>query len=179
LSELKGPATPSPILIPESVEQKTCYLCGLPAGRSKITQKIGGETVRFCCPGCQRVFSILAQSPDGLTGNFRETTLYKACLESGIIARGEQGIAFGEDPGKAPEGKTAPGSFAKDLAIDLTFKVGGMWCPACSWLIEEVLRKTKGTFDPQVSFLTDLVQVKYLPHVLRPREIMAKISRLG
>ena len=63
--------------------------------------------------------------------------------------------------------------------LNLTLKVEGMWCPTCSWLIEEVLRRTKGILEPQASFLSDLVQVKYLPHILSPQEIMARISRLG
>jgi heavy metal translocating P-type ATPase len=58
-------------------------------------------------------------------------------------------------------------------------KVEGMWCPTCSWLIEEVLRRTKGILEPQASFLSDLVQVKYFPQILSPKEIMASISRLG
>ena len=54
-----------------------------------------------------------------------------------------------------------------------------MWCPACSWLIEEVLRRTKGVLEPQVFFLSDLIHVKYFPHILSPQEIMTRISRLG
>jgi heavy metal translocating P-type ATPase len=54
-----------------------------------------------------------------------------------------------------------------------------MWCPACSWLVEEVLRRTNGVLEPQVFFLSDLVHVKYFPHILSPQEIMTRISRLG
>jgi len=58
-------------------------------------------------------------------------------------------------------------------------KVEGMWCPACSWLIEEVLHKTGGILESQVFFLSDLAHVKYYPHLLTPQEILDRISRLG
>ncbi len=173
-------ATSFPIPSSESIPKKTCHLCGLPVGRSKITQKAKGETVPFCCPGCRQVFGILFHHPEGLTQNFRDTDLYRACLESGIIPRDEQDLASRErQEGEKEPQATLQGLSDKDLAIDLTLKIEGMWCPACSWLIEEVLRTTKGIFDPQVSFLNDLVQVKYLPHVISPQEILAKISPLG
>ena len=54
-----------------------------------------------------------------------------------------------------------------------------MWCPACAWLIEEVLRRTPGVLGPRVSFLSDTIQMKYLPHLVSPDEIRAKIARLG
>ncbi|MCX5906320.1 MAG: cation-translocating P-type ATPase, partial [Deltaproteobacteria bacterium] len=126
-----------------------------------------------------QVFSILFHHPDGPAKNFRETPLYKACLQSGMIARNERGTASGEEPGKLTEGIEPLGAFDKELAIDLTLKVEGMWCPACSWLIEEVLRQTKGVFDPRGFFLTDLVNLKYLPHLIRPEEILGRISQLG
>jgi len=103
--------------------------------------------------------------------NFRETDLYRACVEAGIIPK----AAENENPfaaaGAAQDSSLTP--------LNLTLKVEGMWCPTCSWLIEEVLRRTKGILEPQVSFLSDLVQVKYFPHILSPKEIMARISRLG
>ena len=148
-----------------------CDLCGLPLGRSKIGQTVGEKSFRFCCLGCQQVFLILSTSPDGMPANFRETDLYRVCVEAGIIPK----AAENENPlaaaGAAQDSSLTP--------LNLTLKVEGMWCPTCSWLIEEVLRRTKGILEPQVSFLSDLVQVKYFPHILSPKEIMARISRLG
>ncbi len=63
--------------------------------------------------------------------------------------------------------------------LELSMRLEGMWCPACAWLIEEVLRRTSGVLEPHVSFLSDTVQMKYLPHVVSPVEITAKIARLG
>ncbi len=126
--------------------------------------------MHFCCPGCQQVFLLLFNSPSGLPANFRETDLYRACVEAGIIPRAAEGIPL----------ESAEGTQESSLSpLNLTLKVEGMWCPTCSWLIEEVLRRTRGILEPQVSFLSDLVQVKYFPHLLSPPEIMTRISRLG
>ena len=54
-----------------------------------------------------------------------------------------------------------------------------MWCPACSWLIEEVLRRTRGILAPRVSFFSDRVELKYLPHLLSPAEVVERIAKLG
>jgi heavy metal translocating P-type ATPase len=54
-----------------------------------------------------------------------------------------------------------------------------MWCTACSWLIEEVLRKTRGILDARVLFLSDLVRIRYLPQQIDPQTILARISKLG
>jgi len=150
-----------------------CDLCGLPLARSKVQQAVGERIFRFCCPGCRQVFLILSTSPEGMPINFRETELYKACVESGIIPREEEDISSREAPQDSPNRESCP------PPLSLTIKVEGMWCPACSWLIEEVLRRTKGVLEPQVFFLSDLVQVKYFPHIISPEEIMSRISRLG
>ena len=54
-----------------------------------------------------------------------------------------------------------------------------MWCPACSWLIEEVLRKNDGIPEAKVQFFSDLAHVRYYPHLVSPKEILTKISGLG
>ena len=141
---------------------------------------MGGETFHFCCPGCRQVFLILFNSPDGRPENFRETELYRACVRSGIIPRDEKDLALrGAPEGSEFQAASPPEEFEKNLALDLTLKVEGMWCPACSWLIEEVLKKTKGILESKVFFLSDTAQIKYLPQAIRPEEITARISRLG
>ncbi len=54
-----------------------------------------------------------------------------------------------------------------------------MWCPSCAWIVEEVLRRTRGVVEPQVSFLADMVHLRYLPHRVSPQEILDAVSRLG
>ncbi len=65
------------------------------------------------------------------------------------------------------------------LALGLTLRIEGMWCPACAWVIHEVLKKDRGVVEARVFFPSDSAQIQYLPHVIRPEEIIAKISGLG
>jgi heavy metal translocating P-type ATPase len=134
---------------------------------------MGEKNFRFCCLGCQQVFLILSTHPDGMPANFRETELYQACVESGIIPRAEEDLSSQVAPADSRKQEPSP------PPLSLTMKVEGMWCPACSWLIEAVLRKTSGILEAKVFFLSDLVQVSYFPQTLSPPEIMTRISKLG
>ena len=151
-----------------------CHLCGLPLGRSGVAARIGEENFRFCCPGCRQVFLILFNRPEGPPENFRATPLYRACMESGIIPRSEADLARREEAASP-----APMNQENNLALDLTLRIEGMWCPACAWVIDEVLKKERGVLDSKVFFLSDSAQIQYLPHFIRPEEIMARISGLG
>jgi heavy metal translocating P-type ATPase len=64
-------------------------------------------------------------------------------------------------------------------ALDLILKVEGMSCTACASVIDSMLQKTEGITEVKTHFLTDMVQVKYLPHLITPGEILEKISSLG
>jgi heavy metal translocating P-type ATPase len=46
-------------------------------------------------------------------------------------------------------------------------------------VIDEVLKKERGVLGSKVFFLSDSAQIQYLPHIIRPEEIMARISGLG
>ena len=139
-----------------------------------MAERIGNQSHRFCCPGCRQVFLLLFNRPEGKPENFRETPLFQACMESGIIPRSEADLARKEETPPPP-----PMNQENRLALDLTFRIEGMWCPACAWVIEEMLKKRPGILVAEVFFLSDTVQVKYLPHLVHPEEIMARISGLG
>jgi heavy metal translocating P-type ATPase len=158
-----------------------CALCSLPVGRSGVETLVNGTVLRFCCSGCMAVFQILFNQPGGPPGDFTKTELYQACVASGLIPRTEEEAVARET--EAPTGSQAPSSSPHidedDLALPLTIKLDGMWCPACGWLIEAVLRKTKGVVDASVFFLSDLATIKYLPHRTPPRNILSAVTRLG
>jgi heavy metal translocating P-type ATPase len=162
-------------------QKKKCALCGLPVGRSKAAQRVNGEDLPFCCQGCLHVFLILFNRPDGVPLNFKETDLYRTCIESGIIPRDENDLISRELTSGAGEEAVsrAPGQEGMGYVDDMAVKVEGMWCPACAWLIEEVLRKTQGILDVRAFFLSDTVQVKYLPQSLSAETLLEKIRGLG
>jgi heavy metal translocating P-type ATPase len=149
-----------------------CDLCGLPIGRSQIHLEFDGKPLRFCCLGCRGVYQILSSSPEAGAASFRETALFRACQESGIIPRLAADL-------KKPEAGAEDILAGNPAALSVTLRVEGMWCPACSWLIEEVLRRTGGVPEAKVHFSSDLAQIKYYPHLVTPKEILTKISGLG
>ena len=64
-------------------------------------------------------------------------------------------------------------------ALGLILRVDGMSCTSCASVIDTVLQKTKGITEAKTHFLADMVQVKYLPHLITPHEILQKITDLG
>ncbi len=153
-----------------SPEGRRCGLCGLPARRSPAVLTVEGEVLHFCCQGCLHVFQVLFNSPDGSPVDYKQTELYRACVASGLIPSGE------ETPDDFELGVEA---VDERMTRELTLDVSGMWCSACSWIIEETLRKKEGILGASVLFLSDLVRIKYLPHRIGAEEIIALLGRLG
>ena len=65
------------------------------------------------------------------------------------------------------------------VAISLNLYIEGMWCPACAWVIEEVLKRMSGVMKPHVSFFSDVLRLEYLPNLVSPSEIVSHIDQLG
>jgi heavy metal translocating P-type ATPase len=154
-----------------------CDLCGLPVRNSRAVKVAGRQALHFCCPGCRQVFQILSSSSKVTPEKFRETELYRACLEAGIIPRDEKDLETRGARGKRA-GSDSP-SPEIDQGLEMKLKVEGMWCPSCSWLIEEVLSRLRGVLGVKVFFLSDLASIQYLPHRVTPQDILQKISDLG
>ncbi len=155
---------------PEAAGERetSCRLCGLPLPASRPSDKTAGDAALFCCHGCRQVFLLLSAATGALPEDFQETELYRVCLGSGII-RGKEAAAD-LDPPVLPT----------DLPpLELTYRIEGMWCPSCAWLIEEVMRRTAGVIEPRASFVSDTVRLRYLPHKTTPAEIVSLIGKLG
>jgi heavy metal translocating P-type ATPase len=127
------------------------------------------------------VFQTLFNKPGGFQGDFKETELYRACVAAGIISANPQAASGlkSEVGASAPAILPSASPAQENLVQELHFRVDGMWCSSCAWLIEAVLLKTKGVLEAKVIFVSDLAIVKYLPHRVPPRDILSAISRLG
>ena len=160
--------------------ESECRLCGLPVGRSGVREKRGEEVFHFCCFGCRQVFQLLSRLPGGPPGDFKNSDLYRLCAASDLIGRKDEDRERSRVPGEeaGPSALTVSG-LEEALAKELILKLEGMWCSACSWLIESVLRRTRGVVEVTALFASDLVRIKYLPHQVTPEEIQDRISRLG
>jgi heavy metal translocating P-type ATPase len=124
-----------------------------------------GTSGRFCCPGCQNVYTILQESGVIASGqDFRETEIYRQSLKLGLISRPVNGKA------------RIPADAASQEAL---YHVSGMWCSSCGWLIEHALQKETGVLSAEVSFASDLLRVRYCPQYLPPQRIAERVESLG
>jgi len=168
-----------------------CDLCGLSLRHSSIQSEFHGKSYAFCCMGCRQVFSMLVETTDATDPQeFKKTDLYKKCLEMGILPASEADLenrvkqAVISDPtfSLPQDDRSMPqknqGS-VKDTTLRLTLFISGMWCPACSWVIEEGLKKGAGIMDPVCNFSTDRLICKYDPTVTSPTRIMDVIKAMG
>ena len=167
-----------------------CDLCGLSLRYGHYSQTYAGTAYRFCCLGCQQVFSMLILSI-GIEdpSRFREADLFKQCRELGIIPASAADIRPvdplpGKPAGSVDLDNDERGSYLQAAPADsniltLQLRIDGMWCPACAWLIDASLEKLPGIIGSGCNFSTDRLRCTYDPVVTSPDRIVAFIDRLG
>ena len=137
----------------------------------------GERTLHFCCRGCEQVFQMLVEKHGpGDPASFKDSDLFSKCRELGIIPRseGEAGVETGGE-------KRTTEAFrgGEERCLSLKLKIRGMWCPACAWVIEEALKRTRGLLKVECSFSTDRIRCDYDPILTAPSIIMEAIASLG
>ncbi len=168
----------------------SCDLCGLSLRHGTIKWPSEHREFSFCCAGCRQVFIMLMEAsdaPDPL--QFKQTPLFKTCLEMGIIPISESDLKArrAKDPSESPlslgqtgaEAATDKGSESASNTLGIHLKVNDMWCPACAWVIEHALGKQSGIVHAACNFSTDTVRCEYNPILTSPERIIRTIGRLG
>ena len=163
---------------------EACDLCGLSLRYRQFTTTITGKTYRFCCMGCKQVFQMLMEATDSPDPeSFRQTELFIKCQEIGIIPKSEDELA---ERAQGMETVTVPTPEREHLTssldsstLSLTLKVDQMWCPACAWVIEEMLNRAPGMASASCNFATDRVRCDYHPATTSPQKIISIIKDLG
>ncbi len=129
------------------------------------------------------VYSMLMAATDsGDPASFKESDLFKRCRAAGIIPASEEdlkGRVHEQELSDPPFQHAAPPVPADTTHLTLDLTIGGMWCPACAWVIEEGLRQSKGVYHPQCRFVVDRLRCTYDPTLTSPIEIQKKIDSLG
>ncbi len=147
-----------------------CHLCGLALGRAPVTESSHGDSLNFCCHGCANVYTILLESGMVRPGvSLRDTELFKRSLEMGLVAAG---AAVGDASSPTALPADAP-------TVERLYRLTGLWCASCSWLIEHALRKERGVVSAEVLFVSDLLRIRYAPQYLPPARIAERLERLG
>ncbi len=119
----------------------------------------GGEG-DFCCPGCAAVHVIIGKM--GLEGAARDERI--AQLLEGVFPDGEEV--------ETQEKEIENGQ-------DLCFLVGGMVCPACSWLVHNSLGKMAGVGNVNLNFIAETCTLSYDPMKIGKDTIQSNIEKLG
>jgi heavy metal translocating P-type ATPase len=168
---------------------ESCDLCGLPLRNRKISAVFAENPYFFCCLGCRQVFNILIEATDSTDpAAFKETQLFKQCQAKGIIPNAETDLAvqtqFTSEEGvlndlTQPDGPDKAPAQSEQAMLNLTLKISNMWCPACAWLIDEILKKTPGINDSACNFSIDSLNIVYNPITTSPKQIIEVIEKLG
>ena len=131
--------------------KKTCKIC------DRLVPSIEDE---FCCAGCSAVFSIIEKL--NLEGSERDERI-KMLLE-GVFPGGTDVDVCSEDI-ENPEKEN--------------FRIEGMVCPACAWLIHNRLVKTIGISEVNINFISEICELKYNPMKVGFDDLKEIIESLG
>ena len=119
----------------------------------------GGEG-DYCCPGCAAVHVIIGKM--GLEGSERDERITQ--LLEGVFPGGEEVDEL-------------------DLEIEngqeLCFLVGGMVCPACSWLVHSSLGKLPGVGNVNLNFIAETCTLTFDPMKIGKDTIHTNVEKLG
>jgi len=112
------------------------------------------------------VHAILTESGALAEGvDVRQTEIFKRSLELGLIATGGR--------------ETKPASPASGLPTEeRLFRLSGLWCSACAWVIEHTLTSERGILSAEVHFVSDLLKVRFQPQLLPPSRIVEAVEKL-
>ena len=170
-SKYASPMTPS--------NSHTCTLCGLPLRNGRFGATIEGRELSFCCGGCRMVYAMLLEATDSPDpSRFRESELYRRCVAAGVVPATEADLIESgwrsEDPEAAPDE-----SRTDDRSLILNYRVTGMWCPACAWVIETALNRQPGVDGAACDFATDRLRCRYDPTRTDPAGVETIIRSLG
>jgi len=150
---------------------ETCFHCALPVPTGcNLTVDIDDERQPVCCPGCKAVAELIRD-----TGMSRYYELRDA-PDPGV----------GRPPEEAAEWRVFDGADMLDAfternndALEATIYVGGMYCSACSWLIETTLGKQAGVSSAEVNPITHRLRLRFSAEGPRFSGYLATLASLG
>jgi Cu2+-exporting ATPase len=149
-----------------------CYHCHetVPPG-TDYTLEVEGEQHRFCCPGCCAVAELI--SAEGLARfyDFRTAPGLKA-VERTATAR----------PWSVCDRPQVARRLVREIGPDrheLRFRVEGVNCAACTWLIDRGLRSADGIDDVSINPVTHEARVTFDPASVALSQIFEAVERFG
>ena len=149
----------------------TCFHCALPNPVScDLTVEIEGQTHAVCCPGCKAVAELIRDSGMSSYYTMRDSP------EPGVGRPAEERAEW-----QAFNSNEMLQTFADVDGPDAeaTLYAGGMYCSACSWLIETSVSNLSGVKSVEVNPMTHRVRVQWKHAQLGLGELLASLASLG
>ncbi|MEP5766599.1 MAG: heavy metal translocating P-type ATPase [Halieaceae bacterium] len=148
-----------------------CYHCGEPIPADcNLSAEIDGASRAMCCPGCQAVARLIADS--GLDAFYRLRT---SLNETPSQQATKELYALYDAPENNQDFVTE--TAAEECRAQLL--LGGITCAACTWLIESALLATAGVSAANVNLAQQSLVVSWDPQQLPLSEIFQKLASLG
>jgi Cu2+-exporting ATPase len=149
----------------------TCFHCALPIpANCDIRVEIGGEQRPVCCPGCKAVATLIRDA--GLERYYDS----RDRPDPGAVRPAEEA---GDWQVFDREDMLAAFTTREGNAAEATIYVGGMYCAACSWLIDAALRKLPGIANADINPVTHRLRVAWDTSSTGLGRILATLADLG
>ena len=149
----------------------TCFHCALPnpAG-SDFTVDIEGVVRSVCCPGCKAVAELIRDS--GMSSYYSMRDAPEPGAGKPPEEQGEWQVFNNDD-------MLAAFADLDQSTAEATIYAGGMYCSACSWLIETSLTNLTGVHSADVNPMTHRVRLRWSHEVTGLGDILATLADLG
>ncbi|HEY0682819.1 MAG TPA: heavy metal translocating P-type ATPase metal-binding domain-containing protein, partial [Steroidobacter sp.] len=126
-----------------------CFHCGEPLRGSLLIARVEQRDEPVCCSGCQAVAELIARAGLGDFYRYRDG----ASTRPGIEVEADKWRVYADPQFASQFIRTDKGQTSVTLLIQ------GLRCSACSWLIDQVLRRHAGILDVSVKAATGRASV--------------------
>ncbi len=148
-----------------------CFHCALPVDpRDQYDVEIDGELKPVCCPGCKAVAELIRDT--GMSN-------YYAMRDAPQPGAGRPADDAAEWQVYDRDDMLAAFAELQDGNAETTIYIGGMYCAACSWLIETTLARVRGIVSADINPVTHRLRVSWDMHKLGLGGILASLANLG
>ena len=148
-----------------------CFHCALPIPSGcDLTVDIEGERRPVCCPGCRAVAELIRDT--GMSRYYELRDLPDPGVGRPPEESAEWGVFDSEDMLAA---FTEPSGASREATI----YVGGMYCSACSWLIETTMARQPGIESAEINPITHRLRLKFPSEGASLSAYLARLADLG
>ena len=153
------------------MSHSACFHCALPVDpRDTWHVEIDGEQKPVCCPGCKAVAELIRDT--GMSNYYAMREAPEPGAGRPVEDAAEWQVYDSADMTRA----FAEGT---DDEAEATIYVGGMYCAACSWLIETSMARVAGIESADINPVTHRLRVRWLRDKVGLGSILATLANLG